>query len=53
VKIDDDLVLKVKDTKVDCYFSSICASVFLYADDILLISPTISGLQWLLSICEH
>jgi hypothetical protein len=49
----DDLVLKVKDTNAGCYFSSICASIFLYADDILLISPTISGLQCLLSICEH
>ena len=48
----DDLVLKLKDTNADCYFSSINASIFLYEDDILLISPTISGLQCLLSMCE-
>ena len=29
-----------------------CCSIFLYADDILLIAPTVSGLQALLTACE-
>ena len=29
-----------------------CVSIFLYADDILLIAPSVSALQILLSVCE-
>ena len=49
----DDIITKVKEANVGCYFSSICASILIYADDILLISPTVSGLQCLLTICEQ
>ena len=30
-----------------------CCSIFLYADDILLVAPTVSGLQVLLTACER
>ncbi len=33
--------------------SAVCVSIFLYADDILLIAPSISGLQTLVNICER
>ena len=49
----DGLVDKVKVTGVGCYFSYICVSIFLYADDILLISPSVSALQTLLCACEE
>ena len=32
--------------------SSVCVIIILYADDILLIAPTITGLQRLLTVCE-
>jgi len=32
--------------------STVCVSIFLYADDILLIAPPVSGLQTLVNICE-
>jgi len=35
-----------------CPLSTVCVSVFLYADDILLIVPSVSGLQTLVNICE-
>ena len=35
-----------------CYTSTVCCSIFLYADDILLIAPTVSGLQAMLTACE-
>ena len=35
-----------------CYISLVCCCIFLYADDILLASPTISGLQIILNACE-
>ena len=48
----DDLVNKIKDANVGCYVSSVCVSIFLYADDILLIAPSVTGLQTLVNICE-
>jgi hypothetical protein len=48
----DDLVAKVIDENVGCFVSSVCVSIILYADDILLIAPTITGLQRLLTVCE-
>ena len=49
----DDIVYKVKSANVGCYLSNICVSIFLYADDILLIAPTVTGLQTLLAVCEQ
>jgi len=40
----DSLVDKVRLTGVGCYISHLCVSIFLYADDILLISPSVSAL---------
>ena len=49
----DDLILKVIKANVGCYISSNCVSIFLFADDILLLSPTITGLHSLFNICER
>jgi hypothetical protein len=48
----DSIVYRIKSANVGCYISTICCSIFLYADDILLLSPTVTGLQILLSACE-
>ena len=44
----DSVVEKIKTTGVGCHYFSACVSVFLYADDILLIA-----LQILLSACDE
>jgi hypothetical protein len=49
----DDLILKVIKANVGCYLSSVCVSIFLFADDILLVAPTVTGLQLLLTTCER
>ena len=49
----NDLVDKVNKANIGCYISNVCVSIVLYADDILLISPSIAGLQRLLTICEE
>ena len=51
----DDIVYNVKSANVGCYLSNICVSIFLYADDkvILLIAPTVTELQTLLAVCEQ
>jgi len=48
----DDIVYKVQMSNVGCYISSICACIYLYADDILLLVPTVTGLQYILNVCE-
>jgi hypothetical protein len=47
----DDLVYEIIKADTGCYISSICVSIFLFADDILLVSPTVTGLQSLLNVC--
>ena len=42
----DDVVKKVQSVTVNtgCYVSHVCTSIFLYADDILLLAPSVSSL---------
>ena len=49
----NDLVDKVNKANIGCYISNVCVSIILYADDILLLAPSITGLQRLLTICEE
>ena len=51
----DDIVVRIQGANVGCYISTICASIFIYADDrpILLVAPTVTGLQTLLHVCEN
>jgi len=45
---------KVQSVNTGCYVSHVCASsIFLYAVDILLLAPSASSLQKLLSACEE
>jgi Reverse transcriptase (RNA-dependent DNA polymerase) len=48
----DSIVYTIKSANAGCYRSTICCCIFLFADDILLVSPTVTGLQLLLSVCE-
>jgi hypothetical protein len=48
----DTLVVKVRDSLIGCHLSLTCTSIFLYADDILLIAPSLHALQILIKICE-
>ena len=50
--IADSLIDKINSLSVGCFISMTNCSVFLYADDILLLAPTVTGLQILLSVCE-
>jgi hypothetical protein len=49
----DGVIEKVKSTNTGCYISSLCCCIYLYADDILLLSPSITGLQLLINACEQ
>ena len=48
----DCLIQKLKDSKKGCYFRKYFASAFFYADDMVILSPSIHGLAALLKLCE-
>ena len=49
----DSVVKKVSDVKMDAIRGSLCMSILLYADDILLVAPSVTALQQLLLLCEQ
>jgi len=50
----DDLILKAKKSNVGprCYLSISCVSLVLFAEDILLLLPTIASSQIVFNTCE-
>jgi len=48
----DDLVKPVNKANSGCRIGACCAAIFLYADDIILLAPSVSTLQTLVHICE-
>ena len=48
----DDVIRNVHLLQTGCYLKQVCISILLYADDILLLSPSVEGLQQLVSVCE-
>ena len=49
----DSVVDRVKASNVGCYYKLTCVSILLYADDILLLAPSIITLQQLILVCEN
>ena len=49
----DDLVLLLMKLNVGCYIRNVFVLALLYADDMALLSPSLRGLQQLLSACEQ
>ena len=48
----DGLVDKVQNCGSGCFVNWVCCGIILYADDILLLSPSVTSLQELLRVCE-
>jgi hypothetical protein len=48
----DDIVDTVKKHGVGCHLRHVCVSIILYADDILLLAPSVTALQQLLLLVE-
>ena len=48
----DGLVKLVDKTNTGCKIGVLCTAIFLYADDIILIAPSIQALQSLIRLCE-
>jgi len=47
----DDLVKLVNKDNIGCRIGASCTAIFLYADDIILLAPSVQALQFLVSIC--
>ena len=48
----DNLLLTLKDNDIGCHVGSKFCGVFAYADDIILLSPSINGLQNMLKLLQ-
>ena len=48
----DGLVKLVNESSIGCKIGACCTGIVLYADDIILLAPSLHGLQSLISICE-
>ena len=46
----DDLLIKLENSNIGCFISSLCCNSFMYADDLILISVTVQDLQSLVNI---
>ncbi|XP_063361495.1 uncharacterized protein LOC134650470 [Cydia amplana] len=49
----NDLMEELSSAAVGCHVAGVCANNFSYADDMVLLSPSITGLRILVSICER
>jgi hypothetical protein len=48
----DEIVKIVVAQRISCYVSQACVCIYLYADDILLLAPSVDCLQKLFTLCE-
>ena len=49
----NDIVSLVENKRIGCCYRSACVSIIMYADDILLLAPSLVALQELLHVCEN
>lgn len=49
----NDLIVRLRSTGIGCHMAGECINNLSYADDMVLLSPSIKGLRSLLRICEH
>ena len=49
----DPLIDKLNDSNLGCHMGNICCNSFMYADDVIILSPTLHALKKLTGICEN
>ena len=47
----NDVLIKLNSSKLRYHIKKICFNAFMYADDLILLSPTVTDLQKLVNIC--
>ena len=48
----DELILRLKNSRFGCRINSLYVGALSYADDLTLISPSVQGLQNMITVCE-
>ncbi|KAG6444153.1 hypothetical protein O3G_MSEX003217 [Manduca sexta] len=48
----NDLIVELRITNIGCHLGNLCVNKISYADDMVLLSPSIKGLRNLLVVCE-
>ena len=48
----DEIVEVIRRNNVGCTLGILCVGIFLYADDIVLLAPSVNALQQMLTLCE-
>ena len=48
----NDLIVQLRNLKVGCQLNCVYLGIWVYADDIILLSPSRSGLQLMTNVCE-
>jgi len=49
----NDLIIQLRNLKVGCQLNCLYLGIWVYADDIILLSPSRSGLQLMTNVCEN
>lgn len=49
----NDLIVELRSTNIGCHIGNVCVNNLSYADDMVLLSPSINGLRRLIAICER
>jgi Reverse transcriptase (RNA-dependent DNA polymerase) len=49
----DDIITDIDNKKLGCHISGLCCGIFLYADDILLLSVSVVQMQEMLDVCQN
>jgi hypothetical protein len=49
----DGLLKMLKDSKVGCYVGRLCVAAVAYADDIVLLAPSVRAMRLLLNVCDE
>ena len=49
----DPLIKNIQDSRLGCFMGNLCANVFAYADDLIILTPTCSSMRHLIQICER
>ena len=47
----NDMIVKIINSKYGCHMDGFCASIFVYADDIVLLTSSVSEMQRLVDLC--
>ena len=48
----NDLIIQLGNLKVGCQLNCVYLGIWVYEDDIMLLSPSLSGLQLMTNVCE-